>query len=89
MFLGTISPRQRRVSPRQTRGPTCFLGSALHLRLCEGGLHLGGLGASYKHCFPTVLYIVQAGSWGGAPHVKGTLSVFFFFVNLWILVNGT
>ena len=40
----------------------------------DGGLRLGEPGASYRHCFSTFMYIVQAGSWGGTPHAKGTLS---------------
>ena len=48
--------------------------------LDEGGLRLGKLRVSCRRCFLAVLYIMQAGFWGGAPHVKGTMSWFCKFV---------
>ena len=75
------------------------LGEVIHLS--EGGLRLSELEGSpisevhrhlseprdsCRHCFPTVLNIVQVGSCGGTPYAKGTLSS---FTRLWVLVNGT
>ena len=69
MFLGTVSPRRRRVLPRRTRVPTYFLGSALVgegvlrldevVRLGEGGLLLGKPGAFCRHCFPAILLYIM------------------------------
>ena len=52
------------------------------LRLSEGQLQLGEPGVFCRRCFPIVLYIVQVGSWGGAPRAKGTLSGFCKIVEL-------
>ena len=48
------------------------------LRLGEAirQIRLGESGGSYKHCFPTMLNLVQVGSCGGTPRAKGALPDF-------------
>ena len=55
------------------------------MNACEQ-LRLGESRASCVRSFPTVLYVVQAGSWGRAPSANGTLPS---LVISWITENVT